>query len=82
MIIAAACNDHNLHDLKGLGAQGSKTWRVLSALCVDAGLKDADQCITLPPDFIKGYALKVGTYCACCLSLLAVCCFYLHLARS
>ena len=25
----------------------------------DAGLKDADQCITLKPDFIKGYVRKV-----------------------
>ena len=35
----------------------------------DAGLKDADQCITLKPDFIKGYVRKVGTHDARCLLL-------------
>ena len=31
----------------------------------DAGLKDADECIKLKPDFTKGYVRKVLSY-ACC----------------
>lgn len=31
----------------------------------DAGLKDADECIKLKPDFTKGYVRKVLPYAGC-----------------
>ena len=34
----------------------------------DAGLKDADQCIAIKPDFVKAYVRKVNCRSCCCTS--------------
>lgn len=42
----------------------------------DAGLKDADQCIAIKPDFVKAYVRKVGqTPCAGALYIRHCLCF-------
>ena len=34
----------------------------------DAGLKDADQCIAIKPDFVKAYVRKVSCRLCCCIT--------------
>ena len=48
----------------------------------DAGLKDADECIALKPDFAKGYVRKVPPIACCVRPIVGVQCTVLHFSMA